>query len=140
MASEKTFVRTLMKAMGSHDTACVWKPSDGFTLGIPDINAVIDGVFWGLEVKVAKRIVASIDEVHRLGDDVLRHKFSGPQISMLRKLERAGAQAWGIIQVTKNHAYQISPWDIRRDGNISATSLLGSGFLVSRTRGWVLQC
>ncbi|RKX67321.1 MAG: hypothetical protein DRP42_00555 [Tenericutes bacterium] len=67
---------------------------------------------------------------------LLKHLFTGPQISMLRGLKRTGAQSYGIVQVGKDLAYCLAPCDIPNEGQVDSALLLSVGRAITRASGW----
>jgi len=119
--------------------AVVWKPADSFNLGIPDIHAAIppDGRFLVAEVKQVNKLFA-LGEMVNMDQDkhLLRHTFSGPQISMLRKFSKAGVESYGLIRTHSQMAYKIHPKNIPLDGQITPRVLFSCGEAFTRDGGW----
>ena len=66
---------------------------------------------------------------------ILPHEFSGPQISFLRKAIGAGAQAWGMVQISSEVAIRVPPDRISlKTGNFGYDDLLGYGERIVKDR------
>lgn len=116
--SEKSFVEQIRESARRLDKdAFIWKTNDRFSLGIPDLWIVTRGRLFAIEAKFAKNWDKS-SEKH-----VLSHKFSGPQVSILRQVRRAGGFSCGAVQVESSVAYIIDPVDIPSDGNFTSGQL-----------------
>jgi len=140
LANERTFVTTLMKAIEkAFPDGFVWKPVDSFNLGVPDIHAVMSptGRFLVAEVKQVPKLYD--DGLELSGDpgrSLLRHGFTGPQISMLRRLRIAGAEAYGIVRTNKDRAYVLDPQVISLEGKVTPRVLHNFGRVITRENGW----
>lgn len=101
--SEKSFVQSIQKSASVifADRVFIWKTNDRFTLGIPDLFIVVDGFVYAIEAKKAVE--------KKTGGFVIKHPFSGPQISTMRQLHKAGAFSFGAIQMGKDWAYLVHP-------------------------------
>lgn len=65
---------------------------------------------------------------------MLKHEFSGPQISMLRQLKAAGVEAFGIVRASMDTAFRLEPEDIpRKTGNFTHEEMVKFGTPVCRT-------
>lgn len=138
MGNERAFVTTLMMRLSEvFEESFVWKPADSFNLGIPDIHAVLPGGhFLAAEVKEVPKLLDKSLEEYKPDRKMLGHLFSGPQISMLRKLKRAGALSVGIVRTHKDLAYYIHPESIPLDGQITPVILHTHGIRMTRQTGW----
>ncbi len=120
--------------------AFVWKPADGFNLGVPDIHAALppDGSFLAAEVKQVPKLFETGDflKAENINRPLLKHCFTGPQISMLRRLQKAGAQAYGIVRTHKDFAYRIAPGAIPLHGNFTPKELMACGWAFYGEDGW----
>lgn len=114
----------------------VWRPRDAYTLGIPDVLAYVSKrAPMAVEVKQLARLLRSPHDCGRRTTALLHHPFSGPQISILRSLERAGVEAYGMIRITSDAAVRVLPADIPADGNYMHEHLMKVGALITRTDG-----
>lgn len=123
---EKNFVTGLINTIAvMHHDAVVIRPNDQMTLGIPDILAILPpaGVMLAIECKQLRTFLADPFNPGKRTGPLLDHPFSGPQISMLRKLARAGATAFGAIRVTDVAAFRIDPELIPIEGNFTFEKL-----------------
>ena len=128
------------------------RPSDNRTLGIPDVLGWIpvDQGMEGQESIVHCPIVWSIaieaKQLHPLMDDpfhkgrrtgqMLKHDFSGPQISLLRELKSAGVDACGLVRASEDTAFRFEPEDIpRKTGNFTHEEMVKLGYPVRRYDG-----
>lgn len=115
----------------------VWKPADAFNLGVPDIHAVLqDGFFLAAEVKQVPRLFKHGEFMKNPEKEMLKHTFTGPQISMLRRLKVAGAQSYGIVRTHPDIAYRIDPSDIPMHGNFTPRLLDKVGHPFYGEDGW----
>lgn len=142
MAGEKTFVDALIKSAKHEWPDCVvLKSSDQFTLGIPDIliwGVQIQprrGVTWALEAKALFPLMEDHRVRGRRTGKMLKHAFSGPQISTLRKLFDNDCQAYGIVRVSNDTALMIRPERLPKSGNFTHEEMLDLGTPVKRVDG-----
>lgn len=128
-------IRTLELTYGAD--AVVLRPNDGYTLGIPDILCWRrDACPIALEAKQIQPLMPVSTHRGRRTGQMLKHPFSGPQISMLRRLERAGVAAFGIVRVSLDTAYRIKPADLpARTGNFTYDEMVAIGTPVYRRDG-----
>lgn len=136
---ESNFVTGLMNTINvMHPDAVIIRPNDQMTLGIPDIMAILPpaGALLAIECKQLRSFLPDPFNAGRRTGPLLDHTFTGPQISMLRKLARAGAVAFGAIRVTEGAAYRIDPSLIPIEGNFTFEQLqkVGTPFFRSDTR------
>lgn len=117
----------------------VWKPCDSFNLGIPDIHAALPptGKLLVAEAKQVPKLfklkgMFEIDQERGL----LKHCFTGPQISMLRRLSKAGAEAYGLVRTHDDIAYRLHPQSIPLDGQVTPKLLFNWGQVFTRDDGW----
>lgn len=75
---------------------------------VPDVYALWDGVFLPMEAKYS----------FQGKDAILSHKFKPGQVEKLRRFEKRGAFACGIIFRNGEIRY-VLPDDIREDGQMS---------------------
>lgn len=131
--SEKNFVEQLQRSAKAIDEhAFVWKTNDRFSLGIPDLLIIIKGAVHCIEAKLG---AVPVDERHAESMLVLKHPFSGPQISILRQLERAGAFSCGAVKVANDIAYILHPCKIPKYGNFTFPEMEELGARVSKKNG-----
>jgi len=137
---ERDFTIELGKSVKkTYPDSHVWRPSDNFTLGIPDVLAVIPNrKFLAVEAKQLQRLLADAFDPGRRKEPLLHHPFTGPQISVMKSLERAGAEVWGIVRVTREHAFRISVPKMPSTGNFTHEELVAAGELVTKGKdGWI---
>lgn len=133
--SEKRFVEQIRDSARRFDKdAFIWKTNDRFSLGIPDLWIVTRGRLCAIEAK----------SVGRWNKDskrpVLSHGFSGPQVSILRQIRRAGGVSFGAVQTEPSVAYILDPSDIPTGGNFTAEELEKVALKSSRENGdWKLK-
>ena len=142
---EKGFVDGLIKSVHSFSGAVAIRPSDNYTLGIPDVLAWIPyqdepGIhLWMAVAMEAKQLRPLMEDPFHKGrrtGKMLKHPFSGPQISMLRKLIGAGVDAFGIVRASTDTAFRINPHDIpAKTGNFTHEELMEFGSPVHRASG-----
>ena len=145
---EKGFVETLIRSIKAmYPLADVTRSADRMTLGIPDIMAMIPvgpvvedrlNLVWALaiEAKQLRTLMETPFSKGRRTGQMLKHPFSGPQISKLRSLRRAGVDAFGIVRVSSDTAFKILPDDISaKTGNFTHDELMKFGIPVVRERG-----
>jgi len=147
---EKGFVDSLQSQIQKlfHGSVVV-RPSDNFSLGIPDLLAWIPvtqpgmgpPIVWalGIEAKQLRPLMEDPFHKGRRTGKMLKHPFSGPQISMLRKMKAAGIDAFGLVRVSSDTAFRIEPEDIpAKTGNFTHEELVEFGKPVYRTNGtWI---
>lgn len=120
--SEKRFVEHLQRSAKQLDpSAFVWKTNDRFSLGIPDLVIVINGDMYAIEAKYTEVKGTTHDSWST--SLVLKHPFTGPQISVMRQLVKAGAYSFGVIQVEQSEAYIVHPDNIPEGGNFTHRDL-----------------
>lgn len=133
--------------------AVVRRPSDRFTLGVPDILAwipvrdMVDPAAWGSWMwERAWSLAIELKEISPLMEDpfhrgrrtglMLKREFTGPQMSTLRKMKAAGVDAFGLVRAAADTAFRIEPKDLpMRTGNFTHEELIGCGRPVRRFKG-----
>ena len=146
--SEKAFVDSLIKTIGKFESSVVIRPNDQRTIGIPDILGYIPLIenisFSGLARVWAVGIEAK--ELHPLMDDpfhrgrrigqMLKHPFTGPQVSLLRKMSKAGVDAFGLVRASRDTAFRFHPDDISaKTGNFTHEEMVKFGTEVRKESG-----
>jgi hypothetical protein len=146
--TEKGFVDSLKKQIekGFH-RAVVVRPSDNFSLGIPDLLAWIPvenrpelgpPVVWAVAIEAKQLTPLMEDPFHkgrRIGQ-MLKHPFTGPQVSMLRKLGDAGVDAFGLVRASSDTAFRFDPYHIPANtGNFTHEELVEFGAPIQRVNG-----
>jgi len=127
--SEKSFVMGIQRSiLRAHEDAFVWKTNDRFSLGMPDLLVVIEGRLYALEAK-AIRWPMNIKKV-------LKHPFSGPQMSVIKQLSAAGAFAAGIVGVSKDSARLVLPDMFNRNGNFTKEEFDELPLVTKKRRLW----
>jgi hypothetical protein len=147
-ATENDFVIALAKSINDcFEGARVYRPHDSVTLGVPDLLAWIPvdpdanpytfppPFSLAVEAKQLLRYLKDPLDAGRRVEPLLHHPFSGPQISFLRGLTRAGVKAWGIVRVTSDAAFRIEPGAIPASGNFTHQELVAAGVLIGRGPG-----
>lgn len=147
--AEKKFVDELLTTIrdGFHGAIAV-RPSDNFTLGIPDILAWIPvdqaGIgngpptVWALaiEAKQVRPLLKDPFDPGRRTAPILQHPFTGPQISMLRKMKDAGIEAFGLVRASDDTAFRVEPESIpAKTGNFTHEELVEFGHVTRRVDG-----
>jgi hypothetical protein len=137
---EKGFVDSLIKTIQRAKLNFIYRPADGYTLGIPDIfGTVREGdrsLFLAIEAKQIKPLMDDPFHKGRRTGKMLKHAFSGPQISTLRKLKKVGWEAFGLVRVSRDTAFRIEPEDIPvKTGNFTYEELVEFGRPVHRESG-----
>lgn len=151
--AEKSFVDSLMKTINKFNRSVVIRPNDQRTIGIPDLLGYIPlghpdkpagslglgpPAVWAIAIE-AKTLHPLMDDPYHKGrrtGKMLKHPFSGPQVSMLRKMARAGVDAFGLIRVSKDTAFRYHPNDISaKTGNFTHEELVEFGVEVNRDKG-----
>lgn len=116
--SEKRFVEQIRESARRLDKdAFIWKTNDRFSLGIPDLWIITRGRLFAVEAKFVSRFDLGSDK------PVLSHRFSGPQVSILRQIRRAGGLSFGAVQTGPHTARILDPFDIPASGNFTAKEL-----------------
>jgi hypothetical protein len=145
--AEKGFVDALIKTVNSFGEAIAVRPSDNYTMGIPDVLGWIPvdkrpgsvvPVTWSIAIE-AKELKPLMDDPFHKGrrtGKMLKHEFTGPQVSMLRKMKRAGVDAFGLVRASGDTAFRLEPEDIpARTGNFTHEELVKFGRVVRRENG-----
>lgn len=150
---EKEFVEALMKTIRvMFPDSTVLRPSDNYSMGIPDLLAWVPlwnggGVEWPQHERCRPWAVAiEAKSLHPLMDDplhrgrrtglMLKHPFTGPQVSMLRMLTHARVDAFGLVRASSDAAFRIHPNDLPADtGNFTHEELVAVGHLVHKQNG-----
>lgn len=118
---------------------------DKFTLGVPDVLAWVPmgAAFpWAIAMEAKALNPLMPDPYHRGRRTglMLKHPFTGPQISKLRELKRAGVEAFGIVRASEDTAFRIEPHDIPIEtGNFTHEQLIAISTVVSRRHDGVWQ-
>ena len=138
--AEKQFVDQLIKTIHTFGNATVLRCSDSHTLGIPDLLAWIprgDGTWsLALEAKEIKPLMKDPDHKGRRTGQMLKHAFTGPQISMMRSMMKSGVDVFGIVRVSMDTAFRFEPRDINaKTGNFTYEEMVKFGKRVHRRDG-----
>lgn len=137
--SEKAFVDSLIKTIEKFDCAVVIRPNDQRTIGIPDILGYIPlGYVWAIAIEAKELHPLMEDPFHkgRRTGQMLKHAFTGPQVSMLRKMNKAGVDAFGLVRASRDTAFRIHPKDISaKTGNFTHEEMVEIGTEVTRDKG-----
>ena len=144
---ERGFVDALIKTVNSFGEAIAVRPSDNYTMGIPDVlgwipvggqPGVMTPTTWSIAIEAKQLTPLMPDPFHkgRRTGKMLRHEFTGPQVSMLRKMKRAGIDAFGLVRVSTDTAFRLDPNDIpAKTGNFTHEELVKFGAVVRRENG-----
>lgn len=137
---EKDFsneVMSSLKLMGTH--AFAWRANDRMTLGLPDIQGVLTwtdggpGIPFAFECKALRPLAYDAIGLAKRTAPLLHHPFTGPQISTLRALARAGCRAYGLVRLTATEALIMRPECIPTDsGNFMTVDLPRLGSVVKK--------
>ena len=129
--SEKRFVESLKESAKKIDSnAFVWKTNDRMSLGIPDLVIVIQSFVYAIEAKST-----DFFQVKATRKEILKHPFSGPQVSILRQIDNADAFAFGAIQTGPDVACIFHPQDIPANGIITLDDFTQLGLGVNKVDG-----
>lgn len=91
--------------------------------GVPDLHVVVDGRAHWLELKFTDKWPV------RGPSNVLDHRFTPPQLSFMRRVERAGGRGHGVIGFRTNNnsnktlVATVAVGDINDDGTVSRDQL-----------------
>jgi hypothetical protein len=150
---ERDFVTALMTTISKvHPESVQWRLNDAKTLGLPDITVFLKAMELSsfnpldewydrpmtivIEAKAVRPFLKDPFDPGRRTAPLLKHAFTGPQVSMLRKLKEVDALAFGLIRVTEDAAFRVEPEDIPADtGNFTHEQLVKVGTLVKRENG-----
>ena len=147
--SEKTFVDGLIRTIKKFGQGFAFRPNDNMTIGMPDVLGYVPlgdhqpgfrgpPKVWAIAIE-AKALHKLMEDPYHKGRRVgqmLRHPFSGPQVSTLRKMAIAGVDAFGLIMVSEDTAFRFHPNDIStRTGNFTHEELVEFGVEVRRDKG-----
>lgn len=145
---EKGFVDSLQKQMKTcfHDSLVI-RPSDNFSLGLPDLLITVPAgypertgppVCWNIGIECKQMRPLMLDPFHkgRRTGLMLKHHFSGPQISKLREMKKKNWDAFGLVRASSDTAFRIEPEDIpAKTGNFTHEELMKFGIPVYRVNG-----
>lgn len=139
---ERGFVTSLIQSAKTMAQEVVtYRASDRATIGVPDLLVwaqLDDGLKYSGAVEAKQLRPLMEDPFHRgrRTGMMLKHPFSGPQISMLLKLRDAGVDACGLVRVSDDTAFRIEPDDIpAKTGNFTHEELVRFGSEVVREGG-----
>jgi hypothetical protein len=143
---EKIFVDALIRTIEKFSAAVVIRPNDQRTIGIPDILGYVklgDHIrspphVWSIAIEAKTLHPLMEDPFHkgRRTGKMLKHAFTGPQVSMLRKMHEAGVDAFGIVRASSDTAFRIHPYDISaKTGNFTHEEMVEFGTEVTRDKG-----
>lgn len=145
---ERDFVDGLIKTIKTAFSGAAYiRPVDSYTLGVPDLLIWLPmhspgelGSSRPLSVAIEAKQLRPLmpDPFHRgrRTGMLLKHEFTGPQVSSLRQLAGAGVDAFGLVRASEDTAFRIEPKDIPADtGNFTHEQLMQIGRPVKRTNG-----
>ena len=147
--SEKAFVDALIRTIMKFSKAVTIRPNDQRTIGIPDVLGYIPmsirpwpgsgpPKIWAVAIEAKELHPLMEDPFHRgrrIGK-MLKHAFTGPQVSMLRKMSDAGVDAFGLVRASSDTAFRIHPNDIcAKTGNFTHEEMVELGSPVMRDKG-----
>lgn len=145
---EREFVDALMGTVRKKwPLATMLRASDNYTLGIPDLLVWIPvGVISVRPMRVTHSYAIEAKQLHPLMSDpfhrgrrigmMLKHPFSGPQISLLRAMARSGVDAFGLVRMSQETAFRIHPDDLpAKTGNFLHEDLIKVGEIIKRENG-----
>ncbi len=89
---------------------------------------VIEGHLYALEAKAVEWPINA--------SRVLKHPFSGPQISVIKQLHEAGAFAAGIVGVSRGSARLVLPDSFNKNGNFTKEEFDKLPLVNKRDRLW----
>ena len=115
MSTEAKFRRAWETALRRHIPLLAYMASMNRE-GVPDEHAVVDGRCYWLELKALSVWPKSTDA------NVLKHRFTGPQLAFLRRTDRAGGRGLGVIGFKVAGIWQcvvLRTHDIGEDGTVS---------------------
>jgi len=134
---ERTFVDAIISTITKRwEGAVVQRSSDRYTLGVPDILSWMRGMSLAIEAKQLHPLMPDPMHKGRRTGQMLKHPFMGPQISMLRRLEAVGVEAFGLVRASLDTAFRIHPSDLpTKTGNFTYEELVKSGRLIRKREG-----
>lgn len=139
---EREFVTALIESAKTMAPAVdTYRSSDRATLGVPDLlvwSKLECGLSYAGAVEAKQLRPLMEDPWHRGRRTglMLKHPFTGPQVSKLRKLKEAGCDACGLVRVSSDTAFRIEPEDIpAKTGNFTHEELVKLGTAIVRERG-----
>lgn len=126
---ERSFVDALILTITKHwEGAVVQRSSDRYTLGVPDVLGWVNGGSLAIEAKQLHPLMPDPFHRGRRTGQMLKHPFMGPQISMLRRLEAVGVEAFGLVRASLDTAFRIHPRDLpTKTGNFTYEELVKIG-------------
>lgn len=137
---ERDFVNSIIKGVKKVSNAWIYRPADGFTLGAPDLLISVDRddkfIYTAIEAKQIKPLMDDPFHKGRRTGKMLKHAFTGPQISNLRQMAKKGWDAFGLVRVSRDTAFRIEPENIPvKTGNFTHEELVEFGHPVHRIDG-----
>lgn len=143
MSNERSFVNTVIISIRhAWPESAIVRPADNYTLGIPDILAWIPVQRtdpWSVAIEAKRLDPLMPDPFHkgRRTGLMLKHIFSGPQISMLRLLKRSGVTAFGLVQASDTVAFLIEPEQLNpKTGNFTWEEMVQFKPVKRSKEGW----
>ena len=142
--AEKAFVDALFRTIQklSSGECCTWRPADSYTMGLPDVMGIIKNYStpnpWSIAIEAKELKPLMEDPFHkgRRTGRMLKHPFTGPQVSFLREFKEAGGDAFGLVRASSDIAFRLEPEDIPPEtGNFAHEELVRLGRPVYREKG-----
>lgn len=150
---ERDFVDALIETTRKKfPNSTVVRPSDNYSLGIPDLLIWIPLEYYptsslpahercrpwavAIEAKSLKPLMPDPFHKGRRTGLMLEHNFTGPQISLLRSLARSQVDAFGLVRASEDTAFRIHPEDIpAKNGNFTYDEMIAIGQPIRRVKG-----
>jgi hypothetical protein len=115
MSTEAKFRRAWEAALRRHIPLLAYMASMNRE-GVPDEHAILEGRCYWLELKAFDGWPKSLDA------NVLGHRFTGPQLTFLRKVDRAQGRGLGVVGFQVDGVWNcvcLRVHDIGDDGAVS---------------------
>lgn len=119
MSAEADFRRAFEAAIRRHIPLLAYMSSMN-RAGVPDEYAIVDGRSYWIELKAVAKWPK------RETSNVLAHRFSGPQLTFMRRVDAAGGRGLGVVGWQRDGAWRcvaLRVHDIAGDGSLSRADL-----------------
>lgn len=119
MSAEAKFRRAFETALRRHSPFLSYMSSMNVA-GIPDEYMLVEGRGYWIELKAVSKWPK------KPTSNILEHRFSGPQLSYLRRVDRAGGRGFGVIGWQDQRKWVcacLRAHDIGDDGTVSKLEL-----------------
>jgi hypothetical protein len=119
MSAEADFRRAFEAALRRHTPLLAYMASMN-RAGVPDEYLILNGRSFWLELKAVDKWPK------KPGSNILGHRFSGPQLTFMRKVDRAHGRGLGVIGWKEDRVWKCASLrvhDIGTDGTVTRDEL-----------------